>query len=686
MTIQTDDFSMKSTREILDDAISLWTDLTGGPDAGRSFSYGELSVGAMNDMLHEALELDPDGATAYMMLEVFLREFLEAKTYTVASIMQNFDAAMSFMKDAQKLFGMIQGEHAVEVAAGFRARVIQGLERYGAARPDVLEMVNDPDVLPFLRRDALRSMKDLGAYQFLAGKPDTAHPQLVQNVYHAWSINDLLISVRDMPVSGIALVLLRDATHPDRSYFCFAMRNGENVTILTDRTKPAYPGQDDVLAGRGSRGMARRFARRESANHFPYQIIPTRFDDRGDVVFERENGLVPEGLKLVPLMKISDLPPHQAIWVTMMLSLVADRFWNDSWSAPELSYTGEMVRKRSLLVEAADGSSLPVAAGYRPIELDDVKLEEFGSQDFHAQLKLPSEGLNEWLEKRYADKVPSGVLNIWAQEDDDLYYLPRTVSVRFGEAGSCELARALPDGIATIKKSDLNSLASFNQPARYDLRTFSGSDFGTESELRADRLYIARKNHAAFIQKCVDEEFAAREEEVMGWYSAAIKKNFQNILGLIAAGEDAPVRQADGTARSLLKFGEISDENKFGDLGFQMSMSSNAFGGRVSYNSSKWKCCLDDTRATYRACFSPRHLDDLIVLTGLPKGKIPDVLHHVGSPSRASGNHLLNRMDPMDTDVKNPWTVRKLSLSVNVYLSRLAYRRIQKEHQKMGEA
>ncbi|MBW3243305.1 hypothetical protein KUV57_11415 [Epibacterium sp. DP7N7-1] len=662
--------------EILGDAVSRWEALTGVSLDGGGFSFGGLGVGSMNHMLKEALELDPEGTTAYLLLEVFLRVFLEQKQFTAAQIMKDYDATTAFLRDAEGLFSIVQGERALELGAGFRARVVEGLKRYGADRPDVLDVVDDPNVIPFLRRDALRSLKDLVPYQFLAGEDDASHPQAIHHVHMAWSINDMLAATRDMPVSGIAVVLMRDASKPDRSYFSFVMRNGGNVIVFTDRNKPAYPGQEDVLSGRGGRGDARRFAERENANHFPYQIIPTSYDEDGELVFDQETAPVAEGIRLVPLMAIADLPPTQAIWVTMMLSLVAEKFWTKAWRAPELSYTGEMIRHRSLLVEDGAGKTLPVATGYRPIELEDVRLEELSGDAMAEQTRYKPEGINQWLEDRYADRVPSEVLNAWSVNHDDMLLLPRA-DMEKGQSQALQTnAVALPGGLYTMKKADFDRLPFWNQPKSYKLSTFSPADFGTEEELRQDRLFIARKNQAAFIQKCTDEEFEDRKEEVLDWYKKAVRANLTNILRLVEEGPDAPRRYPNGNRRSLMTFGEIKDESIFDSIyGWGFGFDT-CFGEYISHGGQRWLCCITEARATYRAAFSPRDLDDLMLLTGLPKAKIPDVLHAWGGKTRASGNHLLSRIDPMDTDVSNPWNRHKIGLYVNVYLSKRGYKRL----------
>ncbi len=153
-------------------ALEQWVALTGVDLNATRWSFGQWDIRSMNEELKETLSLDPSGTTTYLLLECFLREYLQQKTFTAAEIMQDYDGLTGYLAKAERLFSLVQSDDAHEMAAHFRARVIDGLRHYGADREDVLAMVNNADILPFLRRDALRSLESLRPYQFLAGEDD----------------------------------------------------------------------------------------------------------------------------------------------------------------------------------------------------------------------------------------------------------------------------------------------------------------------------------------------------------------------------------------------------------------------------------------------------------------------------------------------------------------------------------
>jgi len=655
----------RPVRAVVDDALAAWHDLTA--PAGPSTRLGDWDLRAMNAEMEEALRLEPDGTTAYMLLEIFLRDYLDSKTFTAGQIMRDYAATTAFLERAEKAFSRVQSPRATEIAAQFRERTRQGVRRYRADRPDVLELIDDPDALPFLRRDALRSIETLKAYQFLAGDADPGTAQVIENVYISWNVNDLLLALRDMPVSGIAVVLLRDPANPDRSYFAFAMRNGGNVILFTDRTMPAYPGQDDVLAKRGGRGIGRRFMKRAWANHFPYQLIETKADENGDIRFVAEQGLVLAGRRVVPAMRIADLPAHQAIWITMMLSLISDRFWKQGWRARDLSYTGQMIRKKTFLVTDGTGNRLPAATGYRMIELADIAPEDVTSEAMNDQVEQTSR-INARLEDRYRDRIDPGLLNLWFTDPSITLMLPVNAPKEDWQ-GRIALTQASPQAPGVFEAGDLAGIPDWKKPLGYPLRTFSPTEFGSEEELRKDRLYIARYNMAQALQREADTEYLDRKDEVTRWFVERCAANLHALVGLAAlqaqgrwAGRGDDRGLLDG--RRLLRLAPVKDPEWHLTLSLGSALACDEDGTP--------RCATTGAAAvSYRARFRPRDAEDLALLAGCSIPDLPDVLQHWNPHKDFAGNHLLTRLDPVEWVLTDPWI--KLPLDVNFWLSKRGY-------------
>lgn len=653
--------------EIVQHAQEKWEALTGISSNRTSFKLGDLDAVSMARNLEEANKLDPEGTTAYFLLECFLRYHLEQKTFTAATIMKDYAATSAYLKQAEELFSIVQSDRAHELASAFRARVMAGIAHYGADRDDVIEMVNDPDALPFLRRDALHSLHNLKPYQFLSGEHDTGPAQVIEHVYQTWDINHLLRSLRDMPVNGIAVVLIRDPSNPERSYFAYTMRNGGNVIVFTDKTKPAYPGQEDTSR---SRGANRAFVARAWSNHFPYQLIKTTTDENGDLHFTKETAPVASGLDVVPLMKIKDLPAGQIIWITMMLSLISDKFWRNKWQAEALSYTGDMVRNKTLLVTDESGANLPVAKGYQPIALEDIKIEDISKERLDDQFDQKSRGINNWLEQRYKHLAPAAVYNQWFKDASTALVLVHSKSTQEALVGMDPSfsAPAVSDDILTIK--DIDKIHHWKLPAHYKLKTFSPTDFGTSEELNKDRLWIARYNLSEYVQKSANEEFYERKKEVADWYFKAVKKNLPELLTIIGRHRNEYAdKKAPWHTRMINVHPVDSKEWEY----------TYSYGNNLSdYSVLKrgYECVLTEAIASFRALLNPDTSEDLALLAGCKVSELPDVLQHWSKKRDNSGNHLLNRLDPMDYNVEDPWL--KLQFDVNIYLSKRGMTQVEK--------
>lgn len=656
------------TSDLAQQAMRMWEGVTGTKLDQQSFRFGDLDLYQMNKGLKESLDLDPEGVTTLLLLEVYLRAFLEEKTFTAASIMRDYSRLSVFLKDAEALFSLLQSDRLTEISAGLRRRVSLGLERYGATGENFDEAVADPDLIPFLRRDAQRSMRKLGAFQFLDGPKTSETAQAFHHIYIAYDVNELLASVRDMNQSGVAVVLMRDPSHADRSYFTFAMRNGGKVILLTDKSRPVYPGQGDVLSRRGGRGLARSFASRSDSNHFPYQIIPTSFDEKGDVVFEKETAPVSHGPGLLPLMPIAELPAHQGIWITMMLSLIQERFWKEDWRAEELCYTGTMITDRMALIRGG-GQALARIDDYKQIDLEPVQLSDLTSEAMKASgARTTQHRVNAWIEARYRDRVDAGLLNLKAPTDGSSLLLaaPLKEQARSFRGDSNQLVPVQGEVFA-YKASRHTS--SWSAPAGYPLIGMADSEFGTKAELAADRLFVARRNMASALQRLADEEFHDRKGEIEAWFKSRVENNLDGLFAMLRSGEQYHISNEGLSGNTykmaLIRFDTIKSET------FRHAYSAGITLGERDYRHNPL-CVLTEAKPTYRALFTPYVAANIAQLAGCEVDEMPEVIQNWARQAPYVGNHLLDRIDPVEANIHDPW--HDLTFEVNLYLSKRGHK------------
>ena len=664
-------------RKLVDQALPMWEDLTGVSMDQTSWKLGELDVEQMNRMIKKALKLEEDGTTAYFLLECCLRHHLENTAFTVAEIMKDYAALQDYLRKSRDLFQVLQSDEAAEHSAIFRNRLKKALEGYGADTPENLAMVDDPDALPFLRRDAIYSVKHLKPCQFLKGGfGKDPKPKLASHVYQAWDVNELLPAMRDMKVNGVAVALVRDPANPDQSYFGFCMRNGDNAIFFTDRDRPAYPGQHEHMRGRG---RGRDFISRMWSHRFPYQLLNPQWNAKGDVWFDPVTQPVMHGEKLVPVLPFSKLEPAQAVWLAMTMALVSDKFWKREWQAEELHYTGKMVVDENMLV-SKDGEKLPAAKGYQPLGVKPLELEDVSKDKILEQTEFPSH-VNQWLEDRYAKTVDPAVLNQMTNDDDEIKALPALHKPErrwhHGRVTESKPRNEIALRVETHSKRELDKTLFWKKPGIYKLKAFADTNFGTKKELEDDRAFTARYNLAKHVQREADREHQDRKSEIRKWFEDRIEANKEELARRAVAEW---IRQEEA--------GDFGDKYDLSYVrnGVTMRKTSDEVWDHASYFASimlgEWetvsypKCAIRGTSATWRAIFVCLEAKDVADACGVGIEDLPDVLQNWAYDKRTPGNSILNRIDPMEWALRDPWMHE--NFNVGMLLSKTAMNQIRK--------
>ncbi len=641
-----------------DDTMDKWDRLTGF-DADKSrLNLHEWHIRDINESIADIRRIENGDLTAWGMLDYFVRTYLNSKTFTVKDLIVDPDAVDEYLRITREVFATLHSDDIQGQLVEFRQMVHRSLSAMDAADVRETDVANSVDSLIFLRRDALVAIDKLHTYQFLMGEFSDKPPVMLKTIHQFWDVNNLIMAMRDQTWHGVSVNLICHPSNPERSYFAFGIRNGDNIIVLTDKVKWAFPGQADLR-----RRPERDFAKRVASNHFPYELIRYDVDEEGEVFFNAETGLVPIQATSVPMTTISQLPPHQAIWLTMMSSLISNRFWRHRRTAKELAYTGEMIQHKNRLIEGVDPAALPAVTDYRPLQLDRLAANDVIGEKVVEHLGK-SVGINQWMVDRYGHCVSDDIVNL------------------IGDSTS--LVAVDDDGKVIAHKHDqFKRLAPWNRPS-YKLQRIDPTDFGTEDELRADQAFIGRHNAAKSIQKAVNDDYDRLRKFVIDSYWAAIRDNEDNIFEMVR-------KSPDGTPIECYKdgIGHIGN-NMVRNTGDGMIVKAASLKSMLwdyddfygegncligSINGGKYHCHVTDAVASYRIKILPRTVDDLIALVG-SKENLPDLLHHWYSRHNKPyvGNHILYRIDPFDV-MNNPWS--KCSLGVIIYLSKRGWKQLQ---------
>lgn len=642
-------------------AVALWKKITGVDPGRRSQTIGGWEVVRTFEALDEAIELDSSEITASFLLTHFLNEHMDETKVPLRKVLNGDPGLAARIAAARELYDLLGRPDIAEVRDRFVGAISAAVAHYGAAdRDDVKKLLASPDVVGVLRRDALRSIANLKVDQFLSGEPspEGTRPAYAEVVHQWFNVNSLLAAAARMP-PGIALNLIRT---PDefQSFFCFSIRNGGNLFLLSDVPEYSHPFQHQ-MSRRPDRDMDRRIAR----NWFPYDLLGVAYDEEaGRLYFKQAEGqaLVPYQRHAVPIRKVSELPAQELVWTIMMFDLIKERFWRAGYKAKELSYTAEMLKADKALLDVAKRENLPVAA-YEPVRLapltvDDVRADAIPDDAVGER----GHGVNAWMEERYAHRVPAETLNLIAPPE-----------VQF---------RLLEDG--TMSREVVRDR---HRREGVHLEKFGAAGFGTRKSLSDDRLFVARHNLAVQIEKLAKEEFEARKAEVAAWYKAAIEKNATRLIGW-AANQELWVCDGEGgafdgwhdnvgrtrkTSATAREKGRDGREFLYRNLVKHVDVRKDgvrAFDGFYLPEGGFFdqKCFFTGARPSFHYMLLPGTAAELAMFAGCGLEDLPDVLRHFDLRERYSGNSILDRIDPMEWKIENPWI--RMDFRVRIALSK----------------
>ena len=645
-------------------ALQLWIDVTGVDPNRKAWSIGQFEIQRMHEALREALELDDTEITGRLLFEYLATSYFKDRTFSVEDLIEKPQQVASYLDKSKELLSYLRSDDILSIRNEFVASMKKAAGLYGAVGRKTHDMMEDPHKLAILRRDAMRTMKNLRVDQFLDGEPESQEhaPLYGKHVYRWNNINSMLNCMTKMP-SGVTVNLICHPTDPFRSYFAFAIRNGGRLFVFTDKEKTPHPLAEDMW-----RRMDKVLAERAARNWFPYELMGLSFDEDGKAYIDTStsNGLVPYQSETHAIKAVADLDAPNFLWIAMMLDLIVKKFWRGEYRAPELSYTGEMVSVKTPLIDAAKKSNLPVA-GYTPLVLTPLTMEEVrdgNGEEFGESNQCGK----SWLEERYGHLVTEDTIDfvLSPEKIPVLEFKPET-----------EKSIVIVDTKAEKNRSlSLFSSTPENVGERLALDNLDATSFGTKKQIEDDRLFLARSNYAKQIDKLARDEFLLRSKEVTTWVRERILGNVETLFPLMTKeetllpsnepGTDNPFEQgaytwhgktADGYMR---RFSErksiVGDEASRLDYIYTMYGDGKfVFTGQGERKKGRPPCFVSGAASSWFVRFIPETTADLAFLCGCEIEDLPDVLQHWTLLERKSGNHILRRVDPTEWQIGDPW-------------------------------
>lgn len=656
----------RTINDLVNDAIVRWVDMTGVDLSKKQFKIGDWEIRSLTEDLNESRLLDPTGLTTFMLLRGMTEWYLKEIAFTAYELILNPAESEKTLAPMRALRNVLEDPQVIEIVEDFQDMLRSAALEYGLPVEGIDEfedLMNNRYGLAQVRRDALRSMDRLEAHQFTQGKGDLEPLKFNPEVYEFWNMNSLLLALRAQKVPGISLCLIRDPEESLFSFFVFAIRNGDTITILTDRSREPHPAYK-----RMSRRPDRELERRASRNWFPYSLLDIKASEDGKRLYANaRTSLVPINVEGVPLKKIGQLHPEELVWLTLMFDLIRDRYWKKNHLLPELSYTGQMVVEPHALVGAH--GALVKEGTYQPLQLAPLKAEDVTAEKTAPQWERAACGHNRWMTDRYVDKVPDALYNVVGEHSVD---------------------RLLASGEVSKDIIPMIGTGPFHEVMVPHVEVLSPLNFGSKDKIEKDRVWAARVNQMRVIRDLADEEFKREKDNILAWYKEALEKNADKLLDAAARGElllphwferDYKDHSPFGCFRNnprcvmenALRQGEGANFSNTPDF---TSAVGPYYGdirlGEWDFRDYKVYCYeREDTGATVFSLITPNCPDALAILCGVEVKDLPWALQNWYRNEPYTGNSILDRLDPEDWVLKNPW--RKLHLRVLISSSKGAY-------------
>lgn len=624
----------------LSEKLALWTKITGIDPTEENRSYtihlngrmGTYDIKKMNDKIKEILAFDQDGIFTEAYLQYCLDQYLGDREFSIKELLENDDCKV-FLQDAKTLKEELEKNNTAQdiFKSAYHAMDFYGLQYDQLGVIDIIELTASTE----------KCINNLKLMQFSCGKTEKNGFKVGKDIFMYRNLNDVLLDHVHGNIDGVSLIYICNPSMPTESYFSFVVKNGENLYLLSDMPRHAYPGQEKC-----SRCPGRDMSRRIESNWFPYDSVAgidtSDLWGRGryGISSDADRLMIPDENLSVKIGDFQSLDQQSAFWIIMMVSKIKEKFYNETPPVLPLSYTGDMIKSPLIAVSEtalAIQDSLPVLELGRvgQEDTDDLKYDEW----YEKKNKWQSHRY-DYLIERFKDQIDESVFNIMASDP---------VSDRL---------------IADNRIKD-----SFDHDLGSKYIAFSKDICGTKDEIEYTQKWIARKNHSVKIQELVDKEFEQKHSEIREMIRNRIQDRLKELILLGLQGKLA--------GRELVRkgFGEEyseNDRNLFSyctyDFYYDMSYRRHNemfFSKEINhgYNKADVRSFFSGDKAGVVFQIKQRTLEDILLLCDWTKDDLPEELRHYDSANYYYGNSLLDNIDPMAT-IKDPFNEMRFGVDI----------------------
>lgn len=657
---------MMSLNELCNDAVLAFAKLV-------KLSENDWRQRETVETINRSRDLDDTGLTTFLLLQGYADAVLAEESYSLKEIRADragFQKRLAYIDSVHSIIDHPE-THALREQFQDSIRALATVHQRKVEKDKLEEVLADPQILGELRYAAFRAAADLDVFYFTHGETDPFPFGFNNQVFEFWNVNSLLRLLQGQGTPGISLCLIRDPEVPEASFFAFSIKNGDRIALVTDRETGPHP---DFW--RMTRRPERSLERRMYANWFPYYLLDLKTDSKGRPRPVKRDALVPLQAKMIQWGRVTDLKAEEFVWSMLTMKLLSERHHTlEPKALPPVAYTGEMVVNPEALVSA---NSLVAQRGYPPLALPALTAETVTKETLAPQLERKSTSYNEWLIQRFKNDVP----------DEVLAPVGETAARLAGD----KHRKLLMTGVEVDRWDRAGTIAATNPSA------LSPTSFGTAERMAADRLWIARKNQATVVNRLALDEMKRESPGVQKWVRERLAAQLPHLVEAAARGElrstvhrfrgfsDDKFDKDRKVVEKDVEENLIRQQYLWKRVGSGASWHCQFWLGRLDKEKSRWHCALTDKRASVFTVFRPRCPQSIASVLGLfDLDELPIWLRHWYSDEPYIGNSILDRLDPADWAINNPWsnvhTTGHWTFTICLALSKSAWLR---ERRRLG--
>lgn len=630
---------MLSLKEKLD----LWVKITGVNPSETDKTYtiyldGRMSdydISKMNDKIQNALSYDETGVFAEAYLSIYLKQFLDNKKISIIDSIENEELS-AFISDVRTLYEAVKKSNAEEIVM---ERAKKAMDFYHLAC-DRLSALNILDIHGSARKCVDSSLSLL---QFSFGQKGQEF-KLSKDIYMFKDINSLILSVAKGTLNGVTLAYIQDDDMLTESYFGFVIKSGDNLYFLTDKPRYKHSAQRGVR-----RCPGRDMSRRIESNFFPYgsvgdlNVADLWGSGRYGISSSSGDLLAVEDDKDYRIIgTIDSLEQEEAFWFIMVASLIKEKFYDNTPPRLEMSYTSGMTRGVNL--EKQDETTLALWNSLPSMQISEIKdISETDGLAYDHDYSGRIENV-QYILDRYADMVDKEVLNV---------------------VKGTEKAKLLEDTCYT--KDYMGNKSG-------DYLALDLDEAETEKDILYRQKWIARYNYAVATNKALADDYNDSQEHLYDTIEGYITPRLEDLVLMHLKGEliGKATKHENFATEYTENIEQISRAYEFNKWYDQSYSRTRYTFGHYGYNKNDYKCVFTKKAAGVVISINPRNADELALVCGITKDKLPVQLQHYDGKSRHYyGNSILSNIDPFYWVIKDKFN--EMDFSVIITVSKMEY-------------